>query len=64
MAEIELKIKKQNENAEFNAKEAEAKQQASLQRSYRALEIKEKVKDMPLEGLVNFVNTKIINKKY
>jgi hypothetical protein len=60
---VELEIKKQSEKAEFDAKEAEANRQASLQESYRALEITEKIKEMPLENLVNLVNTKITNKK-
>jgi len=66
MAEIELvelEIKKQNEKSEFDAKEAEAKRQASLQESYRELEITEKIKEMPLEALISLVNTQITNKK-
>lgn len=66
MAEIELvelEIKKQNEQSEFDAKKAEAKRQASLQESYRELEIAEKIKEMPLEKLVSLVNTQITNKK-
>jgi len=66
MAEIELaelEIKKQNEKAKFDAKEAEAKRQASLQESYRELELTEKIKGMPLEDLVKLVNMQIKNKQ-
>ena len=66
LAEIELKeleIKKQNEKAEHDAKEAEAKRQASLQESYRELEIEEKIKEMPLENLVSLVSTQIEKKQ-
>jgi len=59
----EIRMKEQNELAEIQAKQAESERQAELQRSYGELEIKEKIKELPLEELVEIVNHKIAQKK-
>jgi len=59
----EIKRKEQNELAEIQAKQAETERQAALQQSYVNLEIKEKVKQLPLEELIEVVNQKIEDKK-
>jgi len=59
----EIKRKEQNELAEIQAKQAESERQAALQKSYADLEVKEKVKELPLEELIEVVNQKIEHKK-
>ena len=59
----ELKIKEQNEQAEIRAKEAETERQSKLQDSYRELEIKEKINNMPLEELIEILKRKIDKKQ-
>ncbi len=59
----EIKMMEQNGLAEIQAKQAESERQAELQRSYADLEVKEKIKELPLEELVEIVNQKIEQKK-
>ena len=59
----EIRRKEQNELAEIQAKQAETERQAALQKSYADLEIKEKMKELPLEELIEVVNQKIEHKK-
>jgi hypothetical protein len=59
----EIKLQEQNELAEIKAKEAERERQAKLQDSYRELELKEKIKEMPLEEIIEMANNQIANKK-
>lgn len=59
----EVKLREQSELAEIKAKEAERDRQAKLQDSYRELELKEKIKEMPLEEIIEMVNNQIANKK-
>ncbi len=60
---LELKAKELKLQEELEAKKADSERQEALQKSYQELELKESVKDIPLEELVEIVKKKIENKK-
>lgn len=59
----EIQMRERNELAEIGAKKAETERQAALQNSYKELELKEKIKELPLEELIEAVNQQIEQKK-